>query len=122
MASMSNRQPSNSYFFVAGSLFTSSGWVDSILYAITRRSLLFKEMSGPRAARQSLSDQLRLHRTGFARQGSTDDILGKDASGCNGIKLETTVKVDVESPTSSVAPNHIYEVSAKRHLTRDDMV
>ncbi|KAK6843950.1 hypothetical protein PG987_004810 [Apiospora arundinis] len=122
MASMSNRQPSNSYFFVAGSLFTSSGWVDSILYAITRRSLLFKEMSGPRAARQSLSDQLRLHRTGFARQGSTDDILGKDASEFNGIKLETTVMVDVESPTSSVAPSHIYEVSAKRHLTRDDMV
>ncbi|KAK8069451.1 hypothetical protein PG994_006067 [Apiospora phragmitis] len=122
MASMSHRTPPDSYFFIAGSLFTSSGWVDTVLYAITRRSLLFKEMPGPRAARHSLSDQLRSHRAGFTRQNSTDDILGGDVGGFSGIKLETTVKVDVESPTSSVAPSHNYEVSAKRHTVRDDMV
>ncbi|KAK8084734.1 G protein-coupled glucose receptor regulating Gpa2-domain-containing protein [Apiospora hydei] len=121
MASMSGRTLPDSYFFFAGSLFTSSGWVDSILYAFTRRSLLFQELQGPRPVRHSLSDQLRSHRTGFARQGSTDDILGEDIGGFGGIKLEKTVKVDVESPTSSVAPSHNYSVSAKRHTVGDEM-
>lgn len=122
MASMSNRQPPDSYFFFAGCLFTSSGWVDTVLYAITRRSLLFKEMQGPRPARLSLSDQLRSQRSGFTRHNSTDNILGEDVSGFPGIKLETTFKVDVESPTSSVAPSHNYSVSAKRESVRDEMV
>ncbi|KAK8116164.1 g protein-coupled receptor [Apiospora sp. TS-2023a] len=127
MASMSHRQPPDSYFFFAGCLFTSSGWVDTVLYAITRRSLLFKEMPGPRPARLSLSDQLGTRRSGFTRQNSTDNILDEDASGFSGIKLETTVKVDVESPTSSLAPSHKYpghnySVSAKRHTIRDEMV
>ncbi|KAK6854445.1 hypothetical protein PG995_009538 [Apiospora arundinis] len=122
MASMSNRKPPDSYFFFAGSLFTSSGWVDTILYAITRRSLLFKEMQGPRPARHSLSDQLRSQRAGFTRHDSTEDILGEAASGFSGIKLETTVKVDVESPTCSVAPSHEYSVSAKRQTMRDEAV
>ncbi|KAK8121121.1 hypothetical protein PG999_005241, partial [Apiospora kogelbergensis] len=121
MASMSNRQPPNSYFFFAGSLFTSSGWVDTVLYAITRRSLLFKEMQGPRPARQSRSGQIRSQRAGFTRQDSTEDILGEVASGFSGIKLETTVKVDIESPTSAVAPSHEYNVSAKRLTMQDDM-
>lgn len=122
MASMSHRQPPDSYFFFAGCLFTSSGWVDTVLYAITRRSLLFKEMQGPRPARLSISDQLRSHRSGFTRHNSTDDILGEDGSEFSGIKLETTVKVDVESPTTSVAPSHNYSVSAKRQTVLDDMV
>ncbi|KAK8093134.1 uncharacterized protein PG998_014535 [Apiospora kogelbergensis] len=122
MASMSNRKPPDSYYFFAGCLFTSSGWVDTILYAVTRRSLLFKEIQGPRPPQHSLSDQIRSQRAWFTRQDSTEDILGEVASGLSCIKLETTVKVDVESPISSVAPSHEYSVSAKRHTMRDNIV
>ncbi|KAK8118366.1 uncharacterized protein PG998_002992 [Apiospora kogelbergensis] len=122
MASMSNRKPPASYFFFAGSFFTSSGWVDTILYALTRKALLFAELPGPRLPRHSLSDQLRSHRTGFARQDSTEDISGIVISGFSGIKLEKTVKVELDAVKSEGNPTGLsqgYSVSVMRHTVQD---
>ncbi|KAI9709425.1 MAG: hypothetical protein M1812_007702 [Candelaria pacifica] len=41
MASMTGREPSLAYYCFAGGMIASCGWVDVILYAYTRRTLLF---------------------------------------------------------------------------------
>ncbi|KAI9753740.1 MAG: hypothetical protein M4579_005031 [Chaenotheca gracillima] len=46
MASISGHNPSMTYYCVAGAMITSSGWVDVILYSLTRRVIVFQEKGG----------------------------------------------------------------------------
>ncbi|KAI0479409.1 G protein-coupled glucose receptor regulating Gpa2-domain-containing protein [Xylariaceae sp. FL0804] len=104
MAAMSGNTPSDAYYLFAGCLFTSSGWVDTLLYAFTRRSLLFQELSlpgsehhpgGPGTGRGA--DMHHHHPNRFRRQGSTDDMLAEGGfGGFGGIKTERTVKVELD--------------------------
>jgi hypothetical protein len=117
MAAMSSDNLPESYFLFAGSFFTSSGWVDTVLYALTRRTLLFNELtrgnhsSGAKAGQSSK----------LPRQSSTDSILGHSGfeaafGGSSGIVLDRTVKIeldDVESQNSSMQEGKSYFVSAK---------
>ncbi|KAI2463281.1 G protein-coupled glucose receptor regulating Gpa2-domain-containing protein [Annulohypoxylon bovei var. microspora] len=103
MASMSNNTPSDGYFLFAGGLFTCSGWVDAVLYTITRRALLSDELNvyGRRPSTIIGSGTRHTKDTGFQRQSSTESILASNGFGSiGGIKMERTVKVelaDVES-------------------------
>ena len=55
MYSLANngRPTSNAYSIVAGCLLTSCGWVDSLLYTLTRRRLLQDTMPSGSARRAS---------------------------------------------------------------------
>ncbi|KAI1386805.1 G protein-coupled glucose receptor regulating Gpa2-domain-containing protein [Hypoxylon trugodes] len=104
MASMSNNQLSDEYYLFAGALFTCSGWVDTILYTITRRALLFDELNvyGRRPDPNMGNGNLRAKDAGFQRQSSTDSILAGNGFGSiGGIKMERTVKIEMDDLESS---------------------
>ncbi|EMR70687.1 putative integral membrane protein [Eutypa lata UCREL1] len=110
MATMSHRNLSPTFYLVAGCLFTSSGWVDALLYTLTRRSLLFQELDpdsnhrhhnndhnnnnnagGGGAGEQTNPDRHRSYYsanpqspTSLHRASSTDSILGKDREAFGG--------------------------------------
>ncbi|KAI0011644.1 G protein-coupled glucose receptor regulating Gpa2-domain-containing protein [Xylariaceae sp. FL0662B] len=117
MAAMSHNAPSDAYYLFSGALFTSSGWIDSLLYTFTRRTLLFDELNlhdRPRNTNLGGSN-LRGNDSGFPRHSSTDSILadtGFRASG--GIKLDKTVKVemgDLESQSTDRDPKGYYAMA-----------
>ncbi|KAL5119522.1 hypothetical protein ACEQ8H_002587 [Pleosporales sp. CAS-2024a] len=45
MVAMAGHTPPNAFFLVAGALLTSCGWVDALLYTLTRRVLVNNELS-----------------------------------------------------------------------------
>ena len=105
---MSGRTLSESFYLVAGCLFTSAGWVDTILYTLTRQSLLFHELDPHGDAH---NDNQTVGGGGggspgsrdpsFHRASSTDSILGGNGDGnggggkFGGIKVDRTVNVEV---------------------------
>ncbi|KAI0014623.1 G protein-coupled glucose receptor regulating Gpa2-domain-containing protein [Xylariomycetidae sp. FL0641] len=101
MASMSGNTPSDAYYLFAGAFFTSSGWVDTVLYAFTRRTILFSELDLLGHHHHDDDDDRRRHPSAFARQGSTDDMLAEGGFvPFGGIKTETTVKVELDDLAS----------------------
>jgi hypothetical protein len=88
------------YYLVSGALFTSAGWVDTLLYTFTRRTLLFNELDPHSEVKRPQMGNSRA--AGFHRQGSTDTIL--ENTGLGGIKVDKTVNIaldDMESQHSS---------------------
>ncbi|KAI1658308.1 G protein-coupled glucose receptor regulating Gpa2-domain-containing protein [Daldinia decipiens] len=118
MAGMSHNQLSDEYYLFAGALFTCSGWVDTILYTFTRQALLFDELNvyGRRPGTNA-EDGNHGKDTGFQRQSSTDSILANNGFGSvRGIKMERTVKVeldDFDSSTSSGGIRQEYYATAE---------
>ncbi|KAI1467573.1 G protein-coupled glucose receptor regulating Gpa2-domain-containing protein [Daldinia caldariorum] len=105
MAAMSNNELSDEYYLFAGALFTCSGWVDTLLYTFTRRALLFDELDvyGRRQTTR-IEDGSHAKDAGFQRQSSTDSILASNGfGGTGGIKMETTVKVELDDFDSSMS-------------------
>ncbi|KAI1759560.1 G protein-coupled glucose receptor regulating Gpa2-domain-containing protein [Hypoxylon sp. FL1150] len=99
MASMSHNELSNEYYLFAGALFTCSGWVDVILYAFTRRALLFNELDvyGRQARPIATSAKKFGKDSSFQRQNSTDTILASNGfESTGGIKMERTVRVELD--------------------------
>lgn len=110
MSTMSSHDPPQTFYLAAGALFTCAGWIDTVLYTITRRTLLFQELNSNRGARRrgyggggssndahrseyyhSSTGRSRASRAwpaspGFRRASSTDSILGggSDAGGGGG--------------------------------------
>ncbi|KAF3062043.1 hypothetical protein GL218_03765 [Daldinia childiae] len=118
MASMSNNQLSDEYYLFAGALFTSSGWVDTLLYTFTRQALLFDELNVySRRPGTHVESGNHGKDTGFQRQSSTDSILANNGFGSmRGIKMERTVKVeldDFDSSTSSGGIRQEYYATAE---------
>ncbi|KAI0172244.1 G protein-coupled glucose receptor regulating Gpa2-domain-containing protein [Hypoxylon sp. FL1284] len=115
MASMSHHQPSPQYYLFVGALFTSSGWIDTILYALTRRSLLFDELNVyGRHAKPATTNAASGKDSSSQRQNSTDTILAKNGSegngsdGIGGIKMERTVKIELgDMESTKVSPNGV---------------
>lgn len=113
MAAMSSDTLPEAYYLFAGALFTSAGWVDTVLYALTRRTLLFNELSAqnhprPTKATRSMAPP---------RQGSTESILAQAGFGSGGgIVMDRTVKVELDDLESHDGIQHegkSYFVSAK---------
>ena len=75
---------SNAYACVAGALITSCGWVDSLLYTLTRKRLLNDTMSRPSSRRPSGNDGVvqSIDRQGPARPRAptTDDDIEMSVS------------------------------------------
>ncbi|KAI1866371.1 uncharacterized protein JN550_007759 [Neoarthrinium moseri] len=114
MAAMTSDTLPKNYYLIAGGLFTSCGWVDTVLYTITRRSLLFKELDAYNgdASRYGRSDRQA------RRQGSAESILVGDGFSRGGIMMDRTVHVeldDVSSKTSIEYERKGYTVSAKAY-------
>ncbi|KAI0852845.1 G protein-coupled glucose receptor regulating Gpa2-domain-containing protein [Daldinia vernicosa] len=109
MASMSNNELSDEYYLFAGALFTCSGWVDTLLYTFTRRALLFDELNVySRRPGTHAEDGIHGKDTGFQRQSSTDSILANNGFGSiGGIKMERTVKVELDDFDSSTSNGRI---------------
>ncbi|KAH8658024.1 G protein-coupled glucose receptor regulating Gpa2-domain-containing protein [Xylariales sp. PMI_506] len=94
MAAMSGNTLPDSYYIFAGALFTSSGWVDTCLYALTRRTLLFEELH---VNEQKPKDRLTRGTRPFVRQASTESILAEAGfRGTGGIVMNRVVKVELE--------------------------
>ncbi|KAI1841282.1 hypothetical protein JX265_005775 [Neoarthrinium moseri] len=114
MAAMSQDTLPDEYYLFAGALFTSCGWVDTILYAITRRSLLFKELDAYNG--QSTPEYAHSSRR-MPRQGSTESILAQTGFGQpSGIMMDRTVKIELDDLESQASHEHEgkgYYVSAK---------
>ncbi|KAL7627892.1 hypothetical protein AAE478_002087 [Parahypoxylon ruwenzoriense] len=120
MASMSGNQLSDEYYLFAGALFTCSGWVDTLLYTITRRALLFDELNvyGRRTGANAGNPSSHGNGTGFQRQSSTDSILANNGFGdFRGIKMERTIKVELDDIDSEGArdggPREVYYASVE---------
>lgn len=101
---MSNNELSDEYYLFAGALFTSSGWVDTILYTLTRRALLSNELDvyGRQPRPNTTNANTYGKDAGFQRQSSTDSILASNGFGSiGGIKMERTVRVELDDLESS---------------------
>jgi hypothetical protein len=46
MSSLSGKKPSDKFLLFAGVCMTSCGWVDVILYLVTRRTIVYQQRSG----------------------------------------------------------------------------
>jgi hypothetical protein len=102
MAAMSGRTFPDDYYMVAGGLITSCGWVDCLLYTMTRRVLISSELTnsgGEQPARPSGYSRSRtLNLTNYGHEsnagGSTDSIIN-DSMRMGDIKAETKVEITV---------------------------
>ncbi|KAI1634720.1 G protein-coupled glucose receptor regulating Gpa2-domain-containing protein [Biscogniauxia mediterranea] len=122
MASMSGHELSNTYYFFAGCLFTSCGFIDTLLYAFTRRTLLFNELDFVGTHEPDRNDKRDTH-VGYPRNNSTDDMLAETGFGnFGGIKMERTVKVELDdlgsegSAESGISKFH-YSAQAEAHAS-----
>ena len=101
MSTMSGNDPPQTFYLAAGALFTCAGWIDTVLYTITRRTLLFQELGSRRRTRGGGSNpnrrdyfdssgRSRASRAypqssqAFPRASSTDSILGGSDGGMGG--------------------------------------
>ena len=106
MSTMSSHDPPQTFYLAAGALFTCAGWIDTVLYTITRRTLLFQELGSHRRTRlggrggssndarrneyyHSSTGRSRASRawpssSGLRRASSTDSILGGSDGGGGG--------------------------------------
>jgi hypothetical protein len=132
IASMAGRQVDNTYFCIAGSMIACNGWLDVLLYSLTRRSIVFSD-SAP-------GDDFGIgtfwgieKRTGIGtvttieagaklgRTSSTENLYGGDGAGM-GIKVGTTVnvrsEVDVRNETFEMRRSQ--NGSLKRHMESRD--
>lgn len=83
-----NSTYSNAYACVAGGMITSCGWVDSLLYTLTRRKLLKDTMPGA-------------SRSGRTRESDWDNELGsKGITHTRTVTVEGGQVMDTLSPTS----------------------
>ncbi|KAI1506172.1 G protein-coupled glucose receptor regulating Gpa2-domain-containing protein [Biscogniauxia marginata] len=115
MASMSGHEPSNAYYFFAGCLFTSCGFIDTLLYAFTRRTLLFNELDFVGHHEPDRNDAQEPN-SGFPRHNSTDDMLAETGFGnFGGIKMERTVKVEMDDLGSEGGTEDKFQYSAQAH-------
>ena len=107
MSTMSSHNPPETFYLAAGALFTCAGWIDTVLYTITRRTLLFQELGSRRRTRMvgggaggsnpnrrdyfDSSGRSRASRAypqssagAYPRASSTDSILGGSDGGMGG--------------------------------------
>ncbi|ETS76171.1 hypothetical protein PFICI_11558 [Pestalotiopsis fici W106-1] len=118
MAAMSHDSVPDQYYLFAGALFTSSGWVDTALYALTRRTLLSAELGvaggGGGAGGDNHNGTIRSHN--IPRQSSTDSILAQTGfANTNGIVMDRVVKIELDDmeTASNESVRKGYYVSAK---------
>jgi hypothetical protein len=97
MAAMSGHTPSDAYYLAAGSLITSCGWMDCILYALTRRVLVHNEppAAAKRISHSGLNTQSQLYSASVRGVAAGDSIESMINGGMRlgEIKAEQTVEV-----------------------------
>jgi hypothetical protein len=114
MYSMTGKNPSIAYYCVAGGLMTSSGFVDAILYAFTRRVITLSDEPRSSWNMEALRDQIPAgHPKGvvvskceFSARASTDDSAFREIrlDFPTFIKVDSTFTVERESiPRASLA-------------------
>jgi hypothetical protein len=106
IASMAGQNVSLAYFCVAGSMIACNGWLDALLYSLTRRSIVFCEAAGDSVGIQTFWGLEKASRLGtvptieggangaahargatLSSSPSTEHLYGM------GIKVEATVNV-----------------------------
>lgn len=109
IASMAGQNVSLAYFCVAGSMIACNGWLDTLLYSLTRRGIVFSETAGDNVGIQTFWALEKAPRLGnvttveagasgpghtrggaLSRSASTEHLYGM------GIKVEATVNVRTE--------------------------
>lgn len=98
MSLMNGHDPGSTYFYAAGALIMCSGWVDSILYFVTRRRLLAADI-----VETGTSSQQR-HRSGYGNMDSSIRDGADDSHAMTPIKhnyLATGKERNRESASSS---------------------
>ena len=86
------------FYIVAGSFFTSCGWVDSILYAATRRVLVRPDMESPRDCRNSRSTRNVYSSDEFSTNDNTDS---NDGAACINGPVSQSVTISASRRKSS---------------------
>ncbi|KAI4594800.1 hypothetical protein KJ359_007603 [Pestalotiopsis sp. 9143b] len=117
MAAMSHDTVPDQYYLFAGALFTSSGWVDTVLYALTRRALLAAELGGHRGGGDDVHHAGGRAGHNIPRQSSTDSILAQTGfANANGIVMDRVIKIeldDMDNASNGGSVRKGYYVSAK---------
>jgi hypothetical protein len=83
MVAMSGRKLPDAFLFVAGTLLTSCGWIDALLYTLTRRVLVTNELSNADGGRHAYSNNITATITNTARPGDENfglHSINKDVS------------------------------------------
>jgi hypothetical protein len=105
MAAMGGHTFPNPYYLAAGSLITSCGWVDCLLYTLTRRVLVSSELNNTTDPQtRSTSYPAKRHKLEFEQmsdgKGSTDSIINNSMR-LGDIKAETKVEVTISDVNAS---------------------
>lgn len=106
MAAMSGRTVSPIYYLIAGSLMGSCGWIDALLYAFTRRRLLFVSAGLKDERTKSRNDPTECsrmesrHSNDYSsmrnlntKHTSSDEELSSDLAATGGVTQETTIHI-----------------------------
>jgi hypothetical protein len=78
MAIMAGNQLPDTFFMVAGALLTSCGWVDALLYTLTRRVLVNTDLSTGQYSRTVNATLTNAARPGDAQNYGLSSMTGKE--------------------------------------------
>jgi hypothetical protein len=78
MAIMAGNQLPDTFFMVAGALLTSCGWVDALLYTLTRRVLVNTELSTGQYSRTVNATLTNAARPGDTQNYGLSSMTGKE--------------------------------------------
>ena len=136
IATMAGNKPSLQYLLIGGSFMTSAGWIDCLLYSLTRRAFLARPPTtaeapsrfGFRSGSAKRGEDTELEPTGGYSEiltrtsGSSNNIRPEDEilevfPSPNGVKIETTWEVRTNCKGSEMDADrlqHNTSVMAKR--------
>jgi hypothetical protein len=113
---MAGQNVSLAYFCVAGSMIACNGWLDTLLYGLTRRSIVFSEHAGDNVGIQTFwafekgpvlgtvtTIQGGANGDSHARGGALSNNTSTEHLYGMGIKIEATVNVRSEAQTDEEA-------------------
>lgn len=129
IASMAGRNVSLTYFCLAGSMIACNGWLDTLLYSLTRRSIVFSETAGDSVGIQTfwaLEKAPRLgtvttieggaHGPGHSRGGQLSSSASTEHLYGMGIKVEATVNVRSEEAQTD---DDVFELRQQKQRKTD---
>jgi hypothetical protein len=117
MASQSGRHVSDDFFIAAGACMASCGWIDVILYTITRRTIVFQSDDLSNHTRQGDGNNISLPVRPYGNSATigvgkksakgTLDTESANSSQENIVKLEQVVQVTSEQMPADTSEHRI---------------
>jgi len=124
IASMAGQNISLTYFCVAGSMIACNGWLDTLLYSLTRRSIVFSDTAGDNVGIQTFwafekagLGNVTTIETGVGGAGRARGVMRTSGASTEhlygmGIKVQATIDVRSEEAQTD---DEAFEMKDQKH-------